>query len=160
MKKQSLVALVIGGLTLTPLFWIACPQKAAAQDLFTDLAMLGLQLAAGTETPHCALARVSAISRRPPRPTQDVNIGVYPAPAPPRSMDAQVWPEPQPPRRSMDVRVTPEPIARRVGSDTSGGYVMNGSTPAPQPVAQAGVPTAYPSPARDISPTQEQLRGH
>jgi hypothetical protein len=164
--KVSSAALVIGALALAQLIWMTCPPKAASQDLLTELAVIGIRAATGTltTTPRCVVGRESTAMRRLPPPSRDVNVLVYPVPAPPprRTMDVEVWPEPQPPRRSMEVSVRPERVAKPVGTYTSGGYVLNGATPAQQPASQ---PVArvegprYPSPAEDISPTQEQLRG-
>ena len=94
--RGTRVAALIGGLVLTLLFWMTCPQKAAAQDLLSDLALLGIRAASGTLAPRCSIEREppSTNAHRSPPPIQDMNVQVYPPPPPPRSMNVRVWPEP------------------------------------------------------------------
>jgi len=158
--RGTRVAALIGGLALTLLFWIACPQKAGAQDLLSDLAMLGVRVVSGTLDPRCAIEREppSAIARRSPPPARNTNVQVYPPPPSPRSMNVRVWPGPPAARRSVEVRVAAVPVRKPVGTWTGGGYVLGGSIPAQQPLPQIEGPPGYPPPAQDISPSQEQIR--
>lgn len=159
-SRDLLRAALIGGLALTLLFWMTSPQKAGAQDLLSDLALLGVRVVSGTLAPRCSIERAppSATAHPSPRPAQNVNVQVYPPPPPPRSMNVGVWPEPPAARRSVDVRVTPERVRKPVGTWSNGGYVLGGSIPAQQPVPQMEEPPGYPPPVQDVSPSQEQIR--
>lgn len=157
--RGTRVAALIGGLALTLIFGTTCPPKAGAQDLLSELALIGVSVVSGTMAPRCVIERAPppAIARPSPPPARNANVQVYPPPPRPRSVNVGVWPEPPAARRSVAVRVSPAPVRRPVGTWSNGGYVLGGSIPAQQPATS--VASNY-DPGADLSYTQERLRRH